>query len=230
MGAKLSRKKSENGKGAEATGLETAEQKPSEVSVSESASEESNPSEQAPNEDQNLSEPASSTSFLESITQAVGEMVSAVNDQIATPEEDVVSKGIEAVESALAAASLNVKEPSAPIQEPENIQEPEPLVAPSLLNDMLKSQPFSEAVIAELDSGVTVETEAITSLALEEKMTNPAQTENKDLVECLENVATPSVDLVDGKVTHDFTTINSEPSISLDDMGQGPAVDTVNPV
>ncbi|XP_051952828.1 uncharacterized protein si:dkey-238c7.16 [Xyrauchen texanus] len=219
MGAKLSRKKSEAGIGAETTGLETAEQKPSEAPVPESASEEK-PLEDAPNEDQNLSEPAS---FLESITQAVEETVSAVTEQIAAPVEDVVSKGIEAVESALAAVSLNVKEPAAPVQEPEQIQESEPLVASSLLDDLVKSQPISEALNAELDSGVTVESEAITS-------PNPTLTENKDLLECLDTVAAPSVDLLDCKVSHDFTTPNLEPSFALEDMGQGPctAVDKVN--
>ncbi|XP_051512431.1 uncharacterized protein si:dkey-238c7.16 [Myxocyprinus asiaticus] len=223
MGAKLSRKKSEAGIGADTTGPETAEQKPSEAPVPENASEEK-PLEEAPNEDQNLSEPAR---FLESITQAVEETVSAVTEQIAAPVEDVVSKGIEAVESALAAVSLNVKEPAAPVQEPEQIQESEPLVA---LDDLVKSQPISEALNAELDSGVTVESEAITSQVLEDKITNPALTENKDLLECLDMVETPSVDLLDCKVTHDLTTPNLEPSFALEDMGQGPctAVDKVN--
>lgn len=152
MGAKLSRKKSEGGTGAEEV-TKTPEQK-ADNEVQENAS-----------EDTPTAQLDSSTSFLDTITQAVEETVNTVTEQISAPVEDVVNKGIKAVESALASVSLNTKEPAAPEQEPEQIQESaEPLVdlsasgsAPILsestrLDDLLKSQPVSESLIPEHDS------------------------------------------------------------------------------
>ncbi|XP_043120826.1 uncharacterized protein si:dkey-238c7.16 [Puntigrus tetrazona] len=221
MGAKLSRKKSEAGIGAETVGpaeqedspvAENAEQKPSEGEVQE---------ESIPAEEKAI---GSSSSVLQSLTQAVGETVNAVTEHIAAPVEDVVNKGIEAVESALASVSLIEKEP-----EPE--QKPEPVVdlagsdvlpEPSLLDDLLKS-PISEALI----SGVTMVSEAMTSEMVEDKISSPAPAENKDFLACLDKVETPSVDLLDCELTHESTIPNSDPSFTLEDMGQN-AVDAVN--
>ncbi|ROL23558.1 hypothetical protein DPX16_18826 [Anabarilius grahami] len=235
MGAKLSRKKSEVGIGAETTGpaveetatpedspvTENAEQKCSEGEVQE----ESKSAEEAPAAEK----PASSTSVLQTITQAVEETVSAVTEQIAAPVEDVVNKGIEAVESALASVSLIGKEPAVPEQEPKQKSEPvadldasDVLQEPSLLDDLLKS-PISEALI----TGVTVASEAITSEKVEDKICNPAPAKNKDLLECLDKVETPSLDLLDCKLTHESAIPNSDPSFTLEDMGQN-AVDNVN--
>lgn len=234
MGAKLSRKKSEVGIGAETTVpaveetaapedspvTDSVEQKCSEGEVQE----EGKSAEEAPAAEK----PASSTSVLQTITQAVGETVNAVTEQIAAPVEDVVNKGIEAVESALASVSLIGKEPATPEQEPEQKSEPvadldasDVLQEPSLLDDLLKS-PISEALI----SGVTVASEAITSEMVEDKISNPAPAD-KDLLECLDKVETPSLDLLDCKLTHESTIPNSDPSFTLEDMGQN-AVDNFN--
>ncbi|XP_056622900.1 uncharacterized protein si:dkey-238c7.16 [Triplophysa dalaica] len=212
MGARLSRKKSEGGTGVEQNAGEevnkTAEQKP-ENEVQENAS-----------DDTPTAQPDSSTSFLDTITQAVEERVNTVTEQISAPVEDVVNKGIKAVESALAAVSLNAKEPDAPEQEPERIQSstPEPLVSLSasgsaplqsdstLLDVLLKSQPISESLIPECDSEVRVESETITSQTVEDIISN----ENKDLLECLDTAVTPSVDLLDYKLTYESTIPDSD--------------------
>ncbi|KAI7802443.1 uncharacterized protein si:dkey-238c7.16 [Triplophysa rosa] len=212
MGAKLSRKKSEGGTGVEQNAAEevnkTAEQKP-ENKVQENAS-----------DDTPTAQPDSSTSFLETITQAVEERVNTVTEQISAPVEDVVNKGIKAVESALAAVSLNAKEPAAPEQEPERIQAstPEPLASLSasgsaplqsestLLDVLLKSQPISESLIPECDSEVRVENETITSQMVEDIISN----ENKDLLERLDKVVTPSADLLDYKLTYESTIPDSD--------------------
>lgn len=225
MGAKLSRKKSEAGLGAETTGpavqeTETAEGSPVAENAEQKCSEDEIQEESKPAEEKS----DSSTSVLQSLTQAVGETVNTVTEQIAAPVEDVVNKGIEAVESALASVSLIEKEP-----EPEQKSEPvvdladsDVLQEPSLLDDLLKS-PLSEALI----SGVTMVSEAMTSEMVEDKTSSPAPAENKDLLECLDKVETPSVDLPDCKLTHEFTIPNSDPSFTLEDMGQN-AVDAVN--
>uniref|UniRef100_A0A9J7YAV2 Si:dkey-238c7.16 n=1 Tax=Cyprinus carpio carpio TaxID=630221 RepID=A0A9J7YAV2_CYPCA len=230
MGAKLSRKKSEAGIGAETTGpavqeTETAEGSPVAENAEQKCSEGEIQEESKPAEEKS----DSSTSVLQSLTQAVGETVTTVTEQIAAPVEDVVNKGIEAVESALASVSLIEKEPVAPEKEPEQKSEPvldladsDVLQEPSLLDDLLKS-PISEALI----SGVTMVSEAITSGVVEDKMSNPAPAENKDLLECLDKAETPSVDLLDCKLTHESTIPNSDPSFTLEDMGQN-AADTVN--
>ncbi|XP_052439089.1 uncharacterized protein si:dkey-238c7.16 [Carassius gibelio] len=218
MGAKLSQKKSEAETVSPAVQegspvAENAEQKSSEVEVQESM-----PAEE------NTGGSGSPSSVLQSLTQAVGETVNAVTEQIAAPVEDVVNKGIEAVETALASISLIEKEP-----EPEQKSEPvvdladsDVLQEPSLLDDLLKS-PLSEALI----SGVTMVSEAMTSGMVEDKISSPAPAENKDLLECLEKVETPSLDPLDCKLTHEFTIPNSDPSFTLEDMGQN-AVDAVN--
>lgn len=228
MGLKLSRKKSEGGTGVEQNPEEankTAEQKP-ENEVQENAS-----------EDTPTAQPDSSTSFLETITQAVEETVNTVTEQISAPVEDVVNKGIKAVESALASVSLNAKEPAAPEQEPERIQPstPEPLVdlpasgsatqsESTLLDVLLKSQPISESLIPERDSEVSVESES--SQTVEDIISN----ENKDLLECLDKVVTPSADLLVCKPTHGSTIPNSDLSDTLGDVRREAcdAVDSFN--
>ncbi|KAL0167666.1 hypothetical protein M9458_035888 [Cirrhinus mrigala] len=229
MGAKLSRKKSEAGIGGETTGpavqeigtaedspvTENAEQKCSEGEVQDSK----------PAEEKTIGEPGSPTSVLQSLTQAVGETVNAVTEQIAAPVEDVVNKGIEAVESALASVSLIEKEPVTPEKKPEpvvDLADSDVPQEPSLLDDLLKS-PISEALI----SGVTMVSEAITSGIVEDKISNPGPAENKDLLECLDKVETPSVDLLDCELTNESTIPNSDPSFTLEDVGQN-AVDAVN--
>ncbi len=214
MGAKLSRKKSEAGIGEETVGSTVKEGSP--VADAEQKS-----SEGDAQEEKTIGEPGSSSSVLQSLTQAVGETVNAVTEQIATPVGDVVNKGVEAVESAMASVSLIEKKP-----EPEQKSEPEEDLAdsdvlqePSLLDDLLKS-PLSEAFI----SGVTMVSEAMTNEMVEDKMSNPAPAENKDLLERLDK---PSVDLLDCKLTHESTIPNSDPSFTLEDMGQN-AVDAVD--
>lgn len=220
MGARLSRKKSEGGTGVEQNAGEEvnkiAEQKP-ENEVQENAS-----------DDTPTAQPDSSTSFLETITQAVEERVNTVTEQISAPVEDVVNKGIKAVESALAAVSLNAKEPDAP--EPERIQSstPEPLVSLSasgsaplksdstLLDVLLKSQPISESLIPECDSEVRVENETITSQTVEDIISN----ENKDVLECLDTAVTPSVDLLDYKLTYESTIPDSDLADTLGGVRQ----------
>lgn len=220
MGARLSRKKSEGGTGVEQNAGEevnkTAEPKP-ENEVQENAS-----------DDTPTAQPDSSTSFLETITQAVEERVNTVTEQISAPVEDVVNKGIKAVESALAAVSLNAKEPDAP--EPERIQSstPEPLVSLSasgsaplqsdstLLDVLLKSQPISESLIPECDSEVRVENETITSQTVEDIISN----ENKDVLECLDTAVTPSVDLLDYKLTYESTIPDSDLADTLGGVRQ----------
>ncbi|XP_059362829.1 uncharacterized protein si:dkey-238c7.16 [Carassius carassius] len=218
MGAKLSQKKSEAETVSPAVEegspvAENAEQKSSEGEVQE----DSMPAEE------NTGGPGSPSSVLQSLTQAVGETVNAVTEQIAAPVEDVVNKGIEAVESALASVSLIEKEPE-PEQksEPVDLADSDVLQEPSLLDDLLKS-PLSEALI----SGVTMVSEAMTSGMVEDKISSPAPAENKDLLECLDKVEMPSVDPLDCKLTHEFTIPNSDPSFTLEDMGQN-AVDAVN--
>ncbi|XP_067276155.1 uncharacterized protein si:dkey-238c7.16 [Pseudorasbora parva] len=222
MGAKLSRKKSEVGIGAETTGpavedtpvAENAEQNCSEVEVPDSK-----PAEEAAAAEK----PTSSTSVLQTITQAVGETVNVVTEQIAAPVEDVVNKGIEAVESALASVSLIGKEPGTPGQEPvADLDASEVLQEPSLLDDLLKS-PISEGLI----TGVTVASEDMTNEMVEDRISNPVPAKNRDLLECLDKVETPSLDLLDCKLTHESTIPNSDPSFTLEDMGQN-AVDNVN--
>ncbi len=215
MGAKLSRKKSEAGIGEETVGPTVKEGSP----VAENAEQKS--SEGDAQEEKTIGEPGSSSSVLQSLTQAVGETVNAVTEQISTPVGDVVNKGVEAVESAMASVSLIEKKP-----EPEQKSEPEVDLAdsdvlqePSLLDDLLKS-PLSEAFI----SGVTMVSEAMTNEMVEDKMSNPAPAENKDLLEHLDK---PSVDLLDCKLTHESTIPNSDPSFTLEDMGQN-AVDAVD--
>lgn len=212
MGAKLSRKKSEVGIGAETTA----------PAVEESATpEDSTVTGEVPEE----GKPASSTSVLQTITQAVEETVDAVTEQISAPVEDVVNKGIEAVESALASISLIGKEPAAPEQKSEPVADlgaSDVLQEPSLLDDLLKS-PISEALVP----GVTMASEAITSEMMEDKISSPAPAENKDLLECLDKMETPSLDLLDCKLTHESTIPNLDPSFTLEDMGQN-AVDNVN--
>lgn len=225
MGLKLSRKKSEGGTGVEQNPEEankTAEQKP-ENEVQENAS-----------EDTPTAQPDSSTSFLETITQAVEETVNTVTEQISAPVEDVVNKGIKAVESALASVSLNAKEPE---QEPERIQSstPEPLVdlpasgsatqsESTLFDVLLKSQPISESLIPERDSEVSAESES--SQTVEDIISN----ENKELLECLDKVVTPSADLLDCKPTHGSTIPNSDLSDTLGDVRREAcdAVDSFN--
>lgn len=205
MGAKLSRKKSEGGTGAD----EVIQTPDNEVQ------------EEAP-----TAQPDSSSSFLDTVTQAVEETVNTVTEQISAPVEDVVNKGIKAVESALASVSLNAKEPE---QEPEGMQESAaPLVdlsasgsAPilsesTLLDDLLKSQPVSESLIPER--------ETITS-QMEEDISN----ESKDLLECLDKVVTPSADLLDCELTHETTIPNSDLSVALGDVRQE-ACEAIDPV
>ncbi|KAK7151824.1 hypothetical protein R3I94_008237 [Phoxinus phoxinus] len=214
MGAKLSRKKSEVGIGAETTAPAVEESAtPEDSTVTENAEQKREVPE---------GKPASSTSVLQTITQAVEETVDAVTEQISAPVEDVVNKGIEAVESALASVSLIGKEPAAPEQKSEpDIDASDVLQEPSLLDDLLKS-PISEAI-----TGVTMASEAITSEMKEDKISSPAPAENKDLLECLDKVETPSLDLLDCKLTHESAIPNSDPSFTLEDMGQN-AVDNVN--
>lgn len=207
MGAKLSRKKSEAGIGAETAGPETETADGTE-NQEQKCCEGNKPGEEKPD---------SSTSVLHSITQAVGETVNTVTEQIAAPVEDVVNKGIEAMESALASVSLIGKESAE--QDPEQKSDPAASdVEPSLLDDLLKS-PISEALV----SGVAVVSEAMTGEMGEDKSSNPAPVEK----ECLDKVETPSLDLVDCKLTHETTIPDSDPSFTLEDMGQH-AVDTVN--
>lgn len=210
MGAKLSRKKSEAGIGAETAGPAVAETETADGTENQEQKccEGNKPGEEKPD---------SSTSVLDSITQAVGETVNTVTEQIAAPVEDVVNKGIEAMESALASVSLIGKESAE--QDPEQKSDPAASdVEPSLLDDLLKS-PISEALI----SGVAVVSEAMTGEMGEDKSSNPAPVEK----ECLDKVETPSLDLVDCKLTHETTIPDSDPSFTLEDMGQH-AVDTVN--
>jgi len=139
--------------------------------------------------------------------------------------EDVVNKGIEAVESALASVSLIGKEPAAPEQKSQpDLDASDVRQEPSLLDDLLKS-PISEALI----TGVTMASEAITNETMEDKISSPAPAENKDLLECLDKVETPSLDLLDCKLTHESTIPNSDPSFTLEDLGQN-AVDNVNDI
>ncbi|XP_016339155.1 uncharacterized protein LOC107686613 [Sinocyclocheilus anshuiensis] len=224
MGAKLSRKKSEAGIGAETVGPAVQEGSPVAENAGQKSSEGEIQEESMPAEGKTIGEPGSSSSVLQSLTQAVGETVNAATEQIAAPVEDVVNRGIKAVESALASVSLIEKKP-----EPEQKSEPvvdladsDVLQEPSLLDDLLKS-PLSEALI----SGVTMVSEAMTSEMGEDKISSPAPAENKDLLECLDKVEMPSVDLLDCKLTHEFTIPNSDPSFTLEDMGQN-AVDAVN--
>ncbi|KAK7160511.1 hypothetical protein R3I93_008222 [Phoxinus phoxinus] len=214
MGAKLSRKKSEVGIGAETTAPAVEESAtPEDSTVTENAEQKREVPE---------GKPASSTSVLQTITQAVEETVDAVTEQISAPVEDVVNKGIEAVESALASVSLIGKEPAAPEQKSEpDIDASDVLQEPSLLDDLLKS-PISEAI-----TGVTMASEAITSEMKEDKISSPAPAENKDLLECLDKVEMPSLDLLDCKLTHESAIPSSDPSFTLEDMGQN-AVDNVN--
>ncbi|XP_077049865.1 uncharacterized protein LOC143696890 [Siphateles boraxobius] len=218
MGAKLSRKKSEVGIGAETTAPAVEESAtPEDSTVTENAEQKCEVPEEG--------KPASSTSVLQTITQAVEETVDAVTEQISAPVENAVNKGIEAVESGLASVSLIGKEPAAPEQKSEPVADLEAsdvLQEPSLLDDLLKS-PISEALI----TGVTMASEAITSEMMEDKISSPAPAENKDLLECLDKVETPSLDLLDCKLTHESTIPNSDPSFTLEDMGQN-AVDNVN--
>ncbi|XP_056091934.1 uncharacterized protein si:dkey-238c7.16 [Rhinichthys klamathensis goyatoka] len=215
MGAKLSRKKSEVGIGADTTAPAVEESAtPEDSTVTENAEQKCEVPE---------GKTASSTSVLQTITQAVEETVDAVTEQISAPVEDVVNKGIEAVESALASVSLIGKEPAAPEQKSEpDLDASDVLQEPSLLDDLLKS-PISEALI----TGVTMASEAITSEMMEDKISSPAPAENKDLLECLDKVETPSLDLLDCKLTHESTIPTSDPSFTLEDMGQN-AVDNVN--
>ncbi|XP_039510345.1 uncharacterized protein si:dkey-238c7.16 [Pimephales promelas] len=215
MGAKLSRKKSEVGIGAETTAPAVEESAtPEDSTVTENAEQKSEVPE---------GKTASSTSVLQTITQAVEETVDAVTEQISAPVEDVVNKGIEAVESALASVSLIGKEPAAPEQKSQpDLDASDVRQEPSLLDDLLKS-PISEALI----TGVTMASEAITNETMEDKVSSPAPAENKDLLECLDKVETPSLDLLDCKLTHESTIPNSDPSFTLEDMGQN-AVDNVN--
>jgi len=217
MGAKLSRKKSEVGIGAETTAPAVEESAtPEDSTVTENAEQKSEVPE---------GKTASSTSVLQTITQAVEETVDAVTEQISAPVEDVVNKGIEAVESALASVSLIGKEPAAPEQKSQpDLDASDVRQEPSLLDDLLKS-PISEALI----TGVTMASEAITNETMEDKISSPAPAENKDLLECLDKVETPSLDLLDCKLTHESTIPNSDPSFTLEDMGQN-AVDNVNDI
>ncbi|XP_026120902.1 uncharacterized protein LOC113100319 [Carassius auratus] len=219
MGAKLSRKKSEAGIGAETTGpavqeTETAEGSPVADNAEQKCSEGEIQEESKPAEEKS----DSSTSVLQSLTQAVGETVTAVTEQIAAPVEDVVNKGIEAVESALASVSLIEKEPEQKSEPVVDLADSDVLQEPSLLDDLLKS-PLSEALI----SGVTMVSEAITSGGVEEKISNSAPAENEDLLDCLGKMETPSVDLLDCKLTNESTKPNSDPSFTLEDMGQNAA-------
>jgi len=217
MGAKLSRKKSEVGIGAETTAPAVEESAtPEDSTVTENAEQKSEVPE---------GKTASSTSVLQTITQAVEETVDAVTEQISAPVEDVVNKGIEAVESALASVSLIGKEPAAPEQKSQpDLDASDVRQEPSLLDDLLKS-PISEALI----TGVTMASEAITNETMEDKISSPAPAENKELLECLDKVETPSLDLLDCKLTHESTIPNSDPSFTLEDMGQN-AVDNVNDI
>lgn len=221
MGAKLSRKKSEAGIGEETVGPTVQEGSPVGENAEQKSSEGDAQEESTPAEEKTIGEPGSSSSVLQSLTQAVGETVNAVTEQIASPVGDVVNKGIEAVESALASVSLIEKEP-----EPKQKSEPEVDLAdsdvlqePSLLDDLMKS-PLSAALI----SGVTMVSEAMTNEMVEDKISNPAPAENKDLLEHLDK---PSVDLLDCKLIHESTIPNSDPSFTLEDMGQN-AVDAVD--
>ncbi|XP_050991694.1 uncharacterized protein si:dkey-238c7.16 [Labeo rohita] len=230
MGAKLSRKKSEAGIGGETTGpavqeIGTAEDSPVAENAEQKCSEGEVQEDSKPAEEKTIGEPGSPSSVLQSLTQAVGEKVNTVTEQIAAPVENVVNKGIEAVESALASVSLIEKEPVAPEKKPEpvvDLADSDVPQEPSLLDDLLKS-PISEALI----SGVTMVSEAITSGIVEDKISNPGPAENKDLLECLDKVETPSVDLLDCELTNESTIPNSDPSFTLEDVGQN-AVDTVN--
>ncbi|XP_059420426.1 uncharacterized protein LOC132155727 [Carassius carassius] len=223
MGAKLSRKKSEAGIGAETTGpamqeTETAEGSPVAENAERKCSESEIQEESKPAEEKS----DSSTSFLQSLTQAAGETVTTVTEQIAAPVEDVVNKGIEAVESTLASVSLIEKEHEQKSEPVVDLADSEVLQEPSLLDDLLKS-PLSEALI----SGLTMVSEAITSGGVEDKISNSASAENKELLDCLGKMETPSVDLLDCKLTNESTKPNSDPSFTLEDMGQN-AADTIN--
>ncbi|XP_007244148.3 neuromodulin [Astyanax mexicanus] len=121
MGAKLSRRKSESAAGADGvaaesptteqpetaeviTATESDEQKP-EAGDSKGEAE-PKPTEVSPEVDETPSEPATEPGPLETVTQAVEKIVSDVSEQIAGPVEDIVNKGLGAVEAMMAAVSV----------------------------------------------------------------------------------------------------------------------------
>lgn len=71
-----------------------------------------------------------------------------------------------------------------------------------------------------------VDSETITSQTVEDIISN----ENKDLLECLDKVVTPSADLLDCTLTHETTIPNSDLSVTLGDVREEAckAADPVN--
>ncbi|TRY99716.1 hypothetical protein DNTS_016532 [Danionella cerebrum] len=214
MGAKLSRKKDEAVIGVESSApeesvdniLENKEQIYSEDDVQE----ETQPTQSAPE---------SSMNILDSFAQAVGE---TVLEPITAPVEDVVNKGIEAMQFALASVSLVEKESPTPDEDTQQMSEPIDDVSGSNvpqelgLLDNLPQCPISEALAS-----------AALSSEMDEGDCSNQTPRGKDLMKCEEKVETPSLDALHCKVIHGSTNPNSDSFFSVEGLGQS-ADDAVN--
>ncbi|KAL7871008.1 hypothetical protein SRHO_G00085050 [Serrasalmus rhombeus] len=267
MGAKLSRRKSECAAGAEgvvAEGpvaeqpetaealakTETNEQKPEEA---ENAAE-PKASENAPAVDTAPSEQSSNLGAVETITQAVEEIVSSVSEQIAGPVEDLVNKGMGAVEAMMAAVSVK-DDPTEPATEPKaeplvdlseevtpkiDLSNPEPPEEPanlpsepSTLDELLLSQPNAESLLPETVSAAVAKdilSAAVEDLGIPIQNDAQAPSESEEPMVCMKQDAAPAEDLLNCEAGADPTTLNSDSLVDLGDMEQAlsTAVNTVN--
>ncbi|XP_036440830.1 coiled-coil domain-containing protein 8 homolog [Colossoma macropomum] len=267
MGAKLSRRKSEcapaaEGVVAESTATEqpetaealatteTNEQKPDEA---ENAAE-PKASEKAPAVDTASSEQSSNLGAVETITQAVEEIVSSVSEQIAVPVDDMVNKGMGAVEAMMAAVSVK-DDPTEPATEPKaeplvdlseeatpkiDLSIPEPPEEPahlpsepSTLDELLLSQPNAESLLPDHVSAAVAKD--VSLVAVEDEgipIQNEAQapSESEEPLVCMKQDAAPAEDLLNCEASADPATLNSDSLVDLGDMEQAlsKAVNTVN--
>ncbi|KAI4897932.1 hypothetical protein NFI96_003496 [Prochilodus magdalenae] len=258
MGAKLSRRKSECAPGAEGVAADIPATEPSKTAEAV-ATTESN--EQKPDEAENAAEPkalekdtapsgpSSNFGAVETITQAVEEIVSSVSEQIAGPVEEIVNKGMGAVEAMMAAVSVkddkadSAMEPKAePLVDlsmettpkidfsiPEPPEEPAHLPPePSAMDDLLLPQANAQSLLPEPVSAAVAKD--VSPVAVEDEgipIQNNAQapSENEEPLVCMKQETAPAEDLLNCEAVADLTTLNSDPLV---DQALSMAVNTVN--
>ncbi|XP_066541636.1 enolase-phosphatase E1 [Hoplias malabaricus] len=262
MGAKLSRRKSETaaeseGVAAENTATEQAEtaeavapnenneQKPDEAQDAN----EPRTTEKAPVEDTSSGEAASNLGAVETITQAVEQIVSNVTEQISAPVEDIVHKGMGAVEAMMAAISVkeDPTEPAALVAEkgpeaeplvdlsmeaapkvefsmPEPPEKPAYLSSePSTLDELLSSQPIADSLLPE--SVTATVTKDVSPLAVKEEglpiqIEAQASSDSEEKLVCMTHDATSSEDPQNCEANANPTNLNSDPLVDLGDTEQ----------
>lgn len=266
MGAKLSRRKSESATGVEGVAAEipaTEEPETAEaLAVTESNKQKPDEAEDAaqpkatemtPVVDMVTIKPASDSGAMETITQAAEKIMSTVSEQIADPVEDIVNKGMAAMEAMMAAVSVKddpkevtpeVPEPKAeplvevseatpktdfshPPEEPAHFS-PDPLV----LDDLL-SQPTAENLLPDPVSSAVATVVSPVAVVDEDvpiQIDTQAPPEIDEPLVCMKQEVAPADDPLNFEAGAGPTTLNSEPLIVLGDMEQAvsTAVDTVN--